>query len=84
VNASDERIMAALCRWAEAKYHLTGVTRVYFEAGQHGPYSDVTPDLDSYVEVIVLAGEPGAWKRLHEAEESYSGGLIEDIVGFLL
>jgi len=78
MSTADERIAAMLCRWAEAKYDVQNVTKVYFDVGQHGPYSEVTPDIDAYVEVSVFVGG----KHWRDFEESYSGGLIEDILRF--
>lgn len=98
---ADEWINATLCRWAEAKYGLADVTRVLFDHGQKGPYSDVTPDIDAYVEVRVWTAErererdeqqarrhtlprgPERWVGPHEFEESYSGGLIREILAFV-
>ena len=72
------QIDETLCRWAEAKYGLSGVTRVQFEPGAHGPYSDVTPDVDPYLRVEVSLAD-GSFR---EFEEDYATKLIRELVEF--
>lgn len=75
----SERIDLMLCRWAEAKFDLADVVEVQFEAGAHGPYSDVTPDIDPYIEVRVKTSD-GRWRNFDDW--TYNTDLIRDILRF--
>lgn len=66
-----------LCCWAEQKYGLSEVTKVEFEPGAYGPYSDVTPDLDLHMEVIVQhAGGRSNFETL------YTTNLVREVMEF--
>lgn len=64
--------------WAHRNWPALGpITKVEFELGSHGPYSEVTPNVDEYVRVYLtlLSG------RVIEKEVMEVHQLIRDLVG---
>lgn len=50
--AQDPDMQALYCAWADAKWpQHAPVEEVEFDIGEHGPYSEVTPDVDAYLAV---------------------------------
>lgn len=73
----DADLQPLYCRWAEQKYRMGRVEQVRFDFGYHGPYSEVTPDVDAYARVSVKTGE--GWV---DFEECYLADLIADVARF--
>ena len=75
---ADNTVDDMLCRWAEQKYDLppNKVTRVEFQPGTQGPYSDVTPDIDSVLVVYLWNDQ----QLIRTDYISYTNELIREIM----
>ena len=63
-------------KWAAQKYHLINVESVTLELLSHGPLSDVTPDVESYIDVFIRYNGG----RIKRDELTDVHGLIHELV----
>lgn len=61
VLMDDEQYKELYVAWARHKYHDESIVDVQFSLGTRGPYSDTTPDVDTYVQIWVGYLPPGVF-----------------------
>jgi hypothetical protein len=75
----DAEFQPEYCSWAEDKWpkYRGQIEEVRFEFGARGPYSDVTPDVDAYVQVEIKTKD-GKWH--YEDAGLFLGDVISEIL----
>jgi hypothetical protein len=84
VQVTDEEYQKLYVEWAREKYHDPDIEDVVFSLGTHGPYSDQTPDVESFVSVWVKRKNPqpfGLGGQVHEESDVHA--LIRELNEFI-
>jgi hypothetical protein len=82
---TDEQYQELYVEWAREKYHDPDIEAVVFSLETHGPYSDQTPDVESYVSVWVKRKNPqpfGLGGQTHEESDVHA--LIRELNEFII